>query len=177
MTTTADPGTMDATAPAGTGPARSYAATCHTCIRKELDRLQAAHDAGTLEAHGDWSAGQILWHCGHIMRFSMEGFPFRPPLPVRLVGRFMKGFALGPRKTPRGIKLNRPGLDQLIPPGDTTFEQGMAEIREILDRVDEGGETYAHASPLFGPMTHDEWITLHAKHFAHHVEHLTYPGA
>jgi hypothetical protein len=110
------------------------------------------------------------------MRYALEGFPFRAPLPIRMVGRLMKGAMLSDRPLPRGISLKRPGLDRLLPPDDVSFEQGAAEVREILARVD-AGERFTHPSPLVGPLTHEQWVTVHAKHFAHHAAMLSYPGA
>ena len=169
------PSTPDTDAPLGDGQTRPVKATCLGCIAGELDRLEAAHAAGTLRAHGGWTAGQVLWHVGEFMTYSLDGFPFRPPLPIRVVGRLMKGMMLGPRPMPKGIRLNRPGLDALIPPADVSFAEGLAHLREPVRRVQEGGEQFTIPSPLIGPLTHAEWVKLHAKHFAHHASFLSYP--
>lgn len=138
-------------------------------IRRELDRLETADRAGTLEARGDWTFGQVCWHVARFMRMSREGFPFRPPLPVRLVGRLMKGWALGPKPMPTGIKL-RGGMRQLAPPANAA--EGPAQLRAELDAVLDGGARFTEPSPLLGPLSHHEWARLHAKHAAHHFGFL-----
>ena len=173
--TPAPPATTEA-APTGEGAVRTVRATCLGCVTGECDRLEAAHAAGTLRAHGGWTSGQNLWHVGRFMSFSIDGFPFNPPLPIRMIGRLLKRGALSDRPMPTGIRLDRGGLDALIPPAETSFEEGMAELRAPLRRI-EDGERFTQPSPLFGPLTHDQWVRLHAKHFAHHAAFLSYPDA
>lgn len=109
----------------------------------------------------------------------MDGFPFRAPLALRLLGRLAERPLLSGKPFPRGMSPKRPGLELLVPPADTDVETGAAETREILDRVDrvDGGERFAAPSPVVGPPTHDDRVTLHARHFARHAAMLSYPGA
>jgi len=77
-----------------TKTAERRAVELHTLddILAEVDRLEAAHNAGTLARTGNWDAGQILWHCAAVFRASLDGFPenARPPLWLRLFGRLIK---------------------------------------------------------------------------------------
>ena len=166
---------MSTSAPAA-APVRHGRATCLECVRGDLDRIEQAHAAGTLQAHGGCSSGQVLWHVGRFMSFSIDGFPFRPPLPVRIVGRLFRSWVLSDRPIPRGIRLNRPGLDRLLPPGTVDLTAGLAEIRGPLERV-AAGERFTAPSPLVGPLSHEQWVRMHAKHYAHHAAFLSFPGA
>jgi hypothetical protein len=159
------------TAPA---PARRVRATCLGCVRDDLDRIERAHAAGTLEARGGWTAPQVLWHVGRFMRFSLDGFPFRAPLPIRMVGRLIRPLVLSDRPIPRGMRLDRPGLDALLPPAGVDMAAGLAEIRGPLDR-EAAGERFTAPSPLVGPLSHAQWVRLHAKHYAHHAAFLAMP--
>jgi len=135
-------------------------------VRSEIARLESAAADGTLVAAGDWTLDQACWHLARFMRMSREGFTFRAPLPLRLAGRFMKGWALGPKPSPRGIRLRGP-LSALEPSGPCA--DGPAQLRGELDAITERGERYTHPSPLLGPLAHEEWVRLHCKHAAHHL--------
>ena len=58
-------------------------------IRTELDRFEAAYAAGTLRTTGNWSAGQILDHCGRWIKGSIDGIDFRIPIVLRVLGRLI----------------------------------------------------------------------------------------
>ncbi len=50
----------------------------------DLDRVEAAHRAGTLTHTGNWTPGQVIQHCAIFMRCAMDGFPpGKPPAPIR----------------------------------------------------------------------------------------------
>ena len=138
----------------------------------DIRALEVSHEAGTLRATGTWTPGQVLWHVGRFIRFSIEGFPFRPPLPIRVIGRLMRPMALSKKPLPRGIRLNRPGLDALIPPADCSFEDGAEELRSVIQRLQSGDETCSQPSPLFGKFTNAEWAKIHFKHAKHHMSLL-----
>jgi len=139
-------------------------------INRELDELAAAHDQGALRVLGNWTAGQIMQHVGDLIRYSYDGFPFTAPLPIRLFGRLIKKSAMGEKPIPAGLKL-RGESAALLPPEGVTFENGLAALRAQLARID-AGEQMTQPSPIFGPMTHAQWLSLHHKHAALHLSFL-----
>lgn len=155
---------------------RTVSYRCIGCLKKDLDAIEAAHRAGTLRAVGNWTPGQILQHCSKLMRFALDGFPFRLPWFLRTVGRIIRTKALAPdtRLPGPGLKLGGPAAAQLPDP-DVSFEDGMRALREQIARIDRG-EQMTHPSPLFGPLTHEQWMHLHLRHCMLHLSFLSLRG-
>jgi len=142
-------------------------------LKQELGRIQQAHDEGQLVAHGNWSAGQILEHVAILPEHAIDGFPEGkvPWLLKVLVQVFAKKGAINGRPPPPGITI--PKEADYFRPGDgTTFEQGMARLRNVVGRI-ENGEKLTHPSPLFGKMSHDEWVRLNLGHMNLHFSFLS----
>ncbi len=149
-------------------------------VSAELDRIQAAHDAvdgaGTLRTTGNWTAGQIFEHLAIFMACALDGFPSGPPAPVRwLVILLLKKKALAGGSPPAGFKI--PNSAAFLRPGDeTTFEQGMARLRGEIERVG-AGERFTHVSPIFGRLTHEQWVVLQSGHASLHLGFIDLEGA
>ncbi|MEZ6241699.1 MAG: DUF1569 domain-containing protein [Phycisphaerales bacterium] len=145
-------------------------------ISADLDRIQGAHDAGTLTTTGNWSAGQILSHVAILMECAVDGFPdHKPPLFVRVICKtIIKPKALRGDLPPAGIQLPEKA-SYLIPPQGTTFEEGMARLRRIIGRID-SGERFTHDSPVFGKLTHEQWETLQGGHASLHLGFIDLGG-
>ena len=143
-------------------------------VSAELDRIQAAHDSGTLRAAGNWTAGQVLEHVARLMECAVDGFPRGAPAPVRwMVILLFKKKALAGGSAPAGLKIPK-GASYLAPGDDTTFEEGMGRLRGIIARV-RAGERFTHDSPVFGRLTHAQWETLQSGHASLHLSFLD-PG-
>ncbi len=138
-------------------------------LSAELDRIEAAHRAGTLRTTGNWSPGQILQHVGKFMRFPIDGFPpGKPPWLVRAIVQIVfKKKAIQGAPPPPGIKLPA-GAAYLLPDDSVSFDAGMAFLREQIARIGRG-ERFAHASPLFGKLTHEQWTKMQLGHCAMHL--------
>ncbi len=140
-------------------------------LRADIETIRAAHEAGTLTYTGNWNAGQCLWHLGVFMKGSLDGFPDqKAPLVLRVLGKYVfKGMALSGKPAKPGIKLPKSvGWLDPIASGVTEFDEGYAPLKEVLDRVD-AGETFTHASPIFGPLSHEQWCVLHCGHASMHL--------
>ncbi len=140
-------------------------------ISADLDTIQAAHDAGTLSHTGNWTPGQIFEHVATLMECAIDGFPSKPPPPVRwMITLLFKKKALSGEASPAGFKL--PKKAEFLLPGDSTsFDEGMARLRTVLGRI-ESGERFTHDSPVFGKLTHEQWITLQSGHAILHLSFL-----
>ena len=137
----------------------------------DVEALRAAHEAGTLTHTGNWTAGQCLWHLSVFMKGSMDGFPAqRPPWILRFLGKHLfKKMALSGKPAKPGFKLptSVAWLDP-VAMGVSSFEEGYESIKSIIDRY-QAGERFTHDSPIFGPLTHEQWCTLHCGHNAMHM--------
>lgn len=131
----------------------------------ELDSLEAAHRAGTLQTTGNWTPGQIFSHLAVWIQGYLDGLNLKIALPLKLVGPFMKK-----RFMTKGFA---PGLP--VPGGmegeDASFDEGLDRLRTQLLRLD-AGESMAHKNPFFGTVTHDEATLIHLRHAEHHLGFL-----
>ena len=115
---------------------------------------------------GNWTAGQIVLHVSRVIGASLDGFGYRLPLPIRVLAR------LGKERTLRGGM--RPGLPvpkrlpRLRPGPEVTWDDALADLRGNTRRIG-AGEQMTAESPLFGRMTHGEWVRLHCRHAELHL--------
>ena len=83
----------------------------------------------------------------------------------------MKRFALQtPFRPPRGISSPRE-VDQLHGgTSPTVFENDRSEALRLLERFRSlpSGHSFG-MHPLFGSLTHEEWLIFHCKHLDHHL--------
>lgn len=140
-------------------------------ILAELDRIQQAHDRGSLATTGNWAPGSNLAHCADFFRWSLDGFPqIKPPLVFRILGPVVKPFVIG-RPPPPGVPL-KGDIARLIPEQGIPFDDGMHAMRDQLARISRG-ERMTARSPIFGRMTHDDWTKVQLGHCALHLSYLT----
>lgn len=140
-------------------------------IRRDLDAIEAAHRAGRLTTTGNWTPGQNLGHLAAFINYAYDGYPAQlghPPWLVRfVVGLFKKKFIHG--KHSPGVKIPR------VPGGtvgveNLTTEEGLARLRTALTRMEQ--ITPPKPNPLFGPLTHTEWMALQCRHCELHLGFL-----
>jgi hypothetical protein len=133
----------------------------------EAERVAEAERQGRLARAGNWSLGKTLGHLATWANFAHDGYPaeVHPPLPIRLVIRLMRGRILRDGMSP-GMRIGRMpegtlGLDEL------PTEEGLNRYRAALKRLAASAPT--GASPVFGRLTHDQWIQLNLRHAELHL--------
>lgn len=143
-------------------------------LNADLDRIEAAHEAGTLTTDGGWTVGQNLMHCGIFIKQSIDGFEMKAPLILRaLCSVLLKPIATKPKSQMKpGIKLPAKAKE-LLPEDAVSFEEGLAMMRTQVNRV-LSGEQITQPSPLFGKLSHQQWINLHLNHCRMHMGYLNY---
>jgi len=124
-----------------------------------------ALDGRELRATGNWTPAQILHHVTQLIDVSIDGFPATVPLPMRVLGRMFKRFVLT-RPLQRGIKFPSSLAPTLDPPDDVIWPDAVDHLRRTIERGTGGRMT--QTSPLFGRMTHDDWVKLHCRHAEMH---------
>ena len=145
---------------------------CINCLKADLDRIQSAHDAGTLKTIGNWTAGQILQHDAKLITFAMDGFPSKAPWFVKLFFQlFVKRRALKDIPMDPGYTLPKQAAF-MLPDDDVSFEQGMADMRAVVARIDAGDQMHK-PSPIFGTITHPQWMGMMLRHTAIHHSFIT----
>jgi len=139
-------------------------------LRAELARTVAAENAGTLRTTGSWTVGQTFNHLATWINFGYDGFPseLRPPLVVKIALKLLKGRFLR-SGLPRGVKIGKISGGTLgIEP--TSTSDGLARLNTTLDRAKKSPPAYP--SPVFGMMSHDEYIRGTLRHAELHLGSL-----
>ncbi len=160
-----------------TAPRRELKYASFEEIAADLDRLEAALDAGTLGHTGNWTPGQVFEHTGKFLGFALDGFTSKAPAPVRWITILMykKKATQTDDPIPAGFKLPK-AASVMLPRDDVTDREGLELLRTNVNRV-LGGEKMSHPSPIFGKLTHEEWLTIQRKHVALHLSFLHPDGA
>jgi hypothetical protein len=137
-------------------------------IRRDLTALEAGHRAGTLRTTGNWTAGQNLAHLAAFISYAYDGYPpelRQTPLWIRLILRVMKKRFLY-KTLPVGVKI--PGIKAgTTGQDDVPFEEGLTRLRSALARLEAAHPD--RPNPIFGVMTHPEWMSMHCRHCELHL--------
>lgn len=152
---------------------RSLAFNSIDDVLREIDRIIAAEQQGTLRTTGNWSAGQILNHLASWIDYGYDGFPAKanPPWFVRFILRMQKNRYIR-KGAPAGVKI--PGI-----PGGTfgiepmSTHEGAAKLKKSLTRL-KNREPVKYPSPAFGAMTHEEREQFQCRHAELHMGFLHY---
>ena len=143
-------------------------------IQAEVDRLVDRGPSG-LATIGEITPAQNIWHVAYFIDHAVTGFPFKMPIHLRMFGRVMRNnFLHNPIKP--GIKPppGAPDLSRVVfPPADTPLETALAYLRDSIAAATAPG-SMRYPSPLFGQLTHEQWVQLHCRHAELHLSFL-YP--
>lgn len=128
---------------------------------RDAQLLADAEANGTLKPLGNWTLGQTLGHIAGWINFALDGYPpdLRPPWFVKLILRAMKSKFM--KGMPAGVRIPK------VEAGTKNTEvlstaEGLARYKTAWQRL---GQTHPpHPNPIFGQMTHEEWITMNLRH-------------
>jgi hypothetical protein len=133
----------------------------------EADRLAAADREGRVQRCGTWTLGQALGHLATWGNFAFDGYPdsVRAPLPVRMILRLMRNKMLTSGMRPgvkiRGLSGGTLGLDSV------STDEGLRRFHAAMERLRSTSPTIEN--PVFGPLTHEQWIQLNLRHAELHL--------
>lgn len=141
-------------------------------LRSDLAAIEAAHSAGTLRFTGNWTPGEIIDHLANLWEFSLDGFPaeINPPFFVKLFCYPMRFLFTNGKTLSPGYQLPKQAA-RIMPRPNCPFDQALARMRRLIDRVD-AGERLTKPSPVFGKLSHDQWLRLHFGHCQLHLGFL-----
>src|SRR4051812_8985789 len=133
----------------------------------DAERLVAAEAAGRLEHVGNWTLGQALNHLATWADFAFDGYPasVHAPLPVRLILRVMWNRILS-KGMMAGVRVGK------VPGGTLGAEvvataDAMTRFRSAFERL--RGSAPTVVNPVFGRLTHGQWIQLNLRHAELHL--------
>jgi hypothetical protein len=136
---------------------------------RSLDDVLA--DAQTLVASphtrtlGNWPLSQLLTHLAFALNRSVDGISARVPFFVRLLGRFRKGRTLKDGWPP-GFRVPG-GRDAEVFPAAASPQAALESLRTAVGRLRQERMTARH--PVFGKLTHEEWVQFHLRHAELHL--------
>jgi Protein of unknown function (DUF1569) len=166
-------GFMSATTPATAGPVDTGKITARRKLRfdsveqvlADVDRLVEAERGGRLGHVGNWGLGQALGHLAAWAEYAYAGYPMNPPFFIKWILRSRKQkFIHEPMRA--GVKI--PGT-----PGGTLateplpLDEALGRYQRVMTRLKSEAPTLVH--PIFGPLTHDEWIAINLRHAELHL--------
>jgi hypothetical protein len=134
----------------------------------EANRLVEADRGGRLAQLGNWTLGQSLNHLGAWAEYAYVGYPMRPPLWVKLMIRPMKnrylhkGFPAGVRFS--GVAGGTYAMERV------PLEQALPRFRAAYERLKKEPPTIRN--PVFGDLTHDQWVQFNLRHAELHLSFL-----
>ncbi|MCK4873896.1 MAG: DUF1569 domain-containing protein [Phycisphaerales bacterium] len=143
---------------------RTLQFSCQNCILGDVRKLSQ----GDVRSTGNWKPGQIVQHIADQINRSIDGFEQRMPIVFRLVGSLIRKRVIRKPMKP-GIRLPE-RFEAMLPPDDISFEQAAANIEQTIGRLKDKRMTAAH--PLFGRLTHEQWMRLHCHHAEMHLSFI-----
>lgn len=139
-------------------------------LLREADRLAAAEQAGTLRTTGNWTLGQTLGHLAAWIDFPFDGYPpeIKPPWFVKALLRMRKKQFLH-AAMPRGVRI--PKIEGgTLGTAPMPTDEGLRRIRAAVERLKAGAPP--HPNPIFGRLSHQEWIAGNLRHAELHFGYL-----
>ena len=136
----------------------------------DVERLHT----GGYESAGAWNLAQCAGHVSEWMRYPMDGYPAMNPAMRfvmwglrNTVGTSQKRKVLATRGFPAG----GPTVRESVPEAGGDEGAAVDTLRATVARM-KAFEGTPIPSPLFGPLTRDEWLQLSLTHCAHHLSFL-----
>ncbi len=133
----------------------------------EARRVAEADAAGRLGVLGNWSLGRILGHLAFWANAPFDGYPElrRPPAPLRMLIRLMKGrFLEG--SLPPGFRI--PGTAEgTLGTEDLSTGEGLERLVAAFTRLRD--QDPRAVNPVLGPLRHEEWIKINLRHAELHL--------
>lgn len=133
----------------------------------DADQLLSADSAGKLRRTGNWELGQTFGHIATWAEFPFAGYPpeVKAPLPVRMILRAFRSTILN-KGMMTGVKVGK------VPGGTLGIEK--IEARVGADRLRNAfmqlkSKCPSVPTPVFGTLTHDQWIMLNLRHAELHL--------
>lgn len=126
---------------------------------------------GGYQRAGKWSLGQVCTHLATVITMSLDGFPWYLPWPFYWPVRWFALSSVLRREVWRS-SVTAPKF--LMPPDAVEDAEGVAKLETAAGRF-VGHTGQFHASPIFGPLTPEQWREVHLWHCEHHLSFLL-PG-
>lgn len=128
----------------------------------EAGRLAADPNVKML---GNWPLDRLLSHLTVAVNSSIDGIPGQAPWLVRLLGPLIKGRIFRRGMSP-GFRLPKK-LEAVAFPADASIDEALAKLKAAVARTTTERMSARH--PVFGNLTHEEWVQFHLRHAELHL--------
>ena len=118
---------------------------------------------------GNWSAAQNIDHVAAVVDASIDGFTFSAPFPIRIFATLMRNRFLSKGFNP-GIKMPSNVPTAFKPGPETQLDDAVRHLTDSIQRAKDKKMTVV--SPIFGALSHDQWIDMHCRHAEMHFSHI-----
>ncbi|MFK7778007.1 MAG: DUF1569 domain-containing protein [Gimesia sp.] len=118
---------------------------------------------------GNWSKGQIFEHLARTMDCSLDGFTFKMPWFVRIIGKYYFKPTIFKKGMSPGFKL-KGAFKKALGPDPLADQEGLEHLAKSVQRLE--SESQRALSPVFGQMTREEWDKLHRRHAELHMSFI-----
>jgi hypothetical protein len=118
----------------------------------------------------NWTAAQVLGHVTFFITGSLDGIDVPVPIHFKLLGKLFKRGATSKTMNP-GFNMPKAMATKALPSADLSWSDAVEDFREAMRRID-NGERMTKPSPVFGPMSHEEWERLHCRHAEMHFSFI-----
>jgi hypothetical protein len=130
-----------------------------------IEDAEHASSASSCPTLGNWSLNQLLMHLATAMNASIDGIPFTAPWYLRFFGMAIKRGVLKNGVRP-GFNLPKERESSAFPTAPTTAD-ALETFRKAANRLRQERASAIH--PVFGQLTHDEWLRMHLRHAEMHL--------
>ena len=145
---------------------RKLSFSCFNCVLSDIAAL--GDDESKLRTTGQWSAGRIVQHIADSITNSIDGWPIKGPLVMRLIGPLLKRKIISSPMKP-GFKIPK-SMEALLPPDSTAYSTAVANLKAAIARATAEGMDEPH--PVFGSMNNGQWLKLHCRHAEMHFSFM-----
>ncbi len=118
---------------------------------------------------GNWTAAQNIGHIAAVIDASIDGFTFSAPVPIRIFATLMRNRFLSKGFKP-GIKMPSNAPAAFKPGPETQLDDAVKHLIESIQRAKD--KKMASVSPIFGALSHDQWVDMHCRHAEMHFSHI-----
>ena len=141
-----------------------------TSLPQIVDDAETVLD-GPHHTTGNWTAGQIIDHVAGLIDLSNgETESFEVPLPVKLFGRGLKLIGAHRKPFKPGLKPPPSVWQKLAPAAEISEADGLARLKHAVGVASRSPMTTP--SPLFGKLSHEDWVILHCRHAELHFSFM-----
>ncbi len=133
-------------------------------VASDAERLAASPNTRVL---GNWPLDRLIGHLAMAINGSIDGISAKAPWYIRTVSPLFKKRFLTHSMSP-GFNLPTEAEAKFYPSSGSP-QEAAKKLRAAVDRLKTERMTSPH--PVFGHLTHDEWLQLHLRHAELHLSY------